>query len=201
VANSRIDNFEAEPRVARDPRAMLLTRVWAPGPGGEDAEHRKAINDQRAECVRLLRAELGPRFTGGLAPSPLALEQYRECVAPEAVTRKRAFLSLVKQHDVCVASMGLRGSNGWRLAEYVAASRAIATEELQRAVPGGFGSPTNYAEFRSPEDCVAAVVALMEDSERRLRMMEANQAYYRYWVRPDAIVRRSLEAADVLPPF
>jgi hypothetical protein len=97
--------------------------------------------------------------------------------------------------EICITSRGLRDSNGWRLAEYVAAARAIVAEHPRVEVPGCFADGTNYLGFDTVERCVANVRHLFDDPEARLSMMRANHEYYTRYVRPDALVSRSLEVA------
>lgn len=61
-----------------------------------------------------------------------------ELIVPDKLTGKRAYLHRMQHTEICVASTGLHGSTGWKLAEYVAAGRAIVTEPLRYTLPGGF---------------------------------------------------------------
>src|SRR5207253_9766808 len=121
--------------------------------------------------------------------SPYARQHYPDCIAPDArQTRKLAFTQLVHQTDICVTSLGLRESNGFRLGEFVAAARAIVTERMRHTVPGNFASGENYLDFTSAEECAAAVRVLFDDPVKRLSMMQRNQAYYQAYLRPDALI-------------
>jgi hypothetical protein len=101
----------------------------------------------------------------------------------------------MRSHAICVATTGLHGSIGWKLAEYVAFSKAIITEKLVYTVPGDFGPGRNYIEFASPEDCAAAAMRLVEDRGLRERLMLNNVAYYRAYLRPDALVGNAMARA------
>jgi hypothetical protein len=104
-------------------------------------------------------------------------------------------MATMRSHPICVATTGLHGSIGWKLAEYVAFSKAIVTEKLHYSVTGDFGPNRNYLEFASPEDCAAAAVRLVEDRDLREALMLNNAAYYRAYVRPDALVANALARA------
>jgi hypothetical protein len=96
-----------------------------------------------------------------------------------------------------VATVGLHQSNQWKLAEYVAASKAVVTERLRYEVPA-FTAPENYLSFDSAEECVERVGELLRDPALRLAMMEANRRHYEGYVRPDSAVRRTIgEALEV----
>lgn len=195
-ATASVRDFEEDP--GRQGQAvLLLTRTWDPQRvEGERADMRARMNRTRVESIRLLRDEFGPRFIGGLSPSPDAVRDYPDIVADPHLVKKAAYLTNVRSAAVCITSRGLVDSNGWRLAEYVAASRAIVTEPLAHEVPGEFCAGRNYLEFSSAESLLEAVHGLLDDDEKRAAMRAANHRYYTEHVRPDAIVARTLEQLD-----
>lgn len=203
-----VETFEGAPLVSPDPRVIFMSRAYDPGgEPGEDpaglaeagiAEEREALNETRAACVRALRAELGDRFVGGLVPSQFAQARYGDCLVDAAATSRPRFLRALAASDVAVATTGLHGSNQWKLAEYLAASKAVVTQPLRYEVPA-LNSPENYLAFETPEQCVERVVDLLGDPERRLAMMKANRDYYESYLRPDAVIRRSLRIVTEEP--
>lgn len=94
-----------------------------------------------------------------------------------------------------MATTGLHGSIGWKLAEYVAFSKAIVSEQLIYDVPGPFAAGRNYIEFTSPEECLNGALRLIEDMALRKQVMQSNADYYRDYLRPDALVRNALKTA------
>ena len=179
---------------------MFQARMWNPrGESTQTApsevqERRHALNELRANCVRLLR-RLGPRVTAGIQATPYALATYPDLISGRSATSKRKYLERMHATDICVATLGLGDSNGWKLGEYVAASRAIVTERLRYQVPGGFVAKTNYLAFSTGQECAEHVATLMSDPEATHAMQCANYAYYKGWVRPDQLVLRTLEQA------
>lgn len=198
-----VQGFEDVPRHASDPTILFFARAWDPGgdrgepgaPAPEEARERSTINSMRAECLRLLRREFGSRFVGGFLPSDYARASYPDCVLDDSVTRKATYMALVKRSDICVASMGLHGSNGWKLAEYVAASKAIVAERLRYAVPGDFCAGQNYSPFDHPEECVEKVGELVANEEKGYEMKVNNYRYYHGYVRPNRLVLNTLTVA------
>jgi hypothetical protein len=191
----RLDNLEARPDFAAEPRVLFMARAWDTShildPKQRDVVH--ALNEMRAECVRSLRRELGSRFLGGLAHDAFASAHYRDVLLPDAgLANKRRYLEILKEYPICVATTGLNGSNGWKLGEYVAHSKAIVTEPLQHAVPGAFESPAHFLEFTTAEGLLDATTRLVEDRGLRCAMMMNNYRYYRAYLRPDALVLNSL---------
>ena len=195
--SSWIDRFSAPPSLSEMPSALLLTQTWDPDTqtDPDTVESWRQLNEMRASCIRLLREQLGPRFLGGLRATSHSIREFPEFVVPKAITRRSNYLKIVARTDVCITTSGLAGSTGWRLPEYLAASRSIVTEPLRFQVPGPFGAGTNYLEMRTPEECVEQVLALMENPQQRLAMMQHNGEYYERFVRPDAIVWNSLSKA------
>lgn len=195
--------FEDVPRPVRGARVLFAARVW--DPAGEPGEYvgdstmaredREPLNELRAACVRRLRREFGSAFVGGLAPTAYARAVFPDCVADRSVTARPAFLALVRQADVCVATRGLFGSNGFKLGEYVAAAKAVVSEPLRYTVPGDFGAGRNYLRFGDADECVEQVAALVADPDRAYAMRTANYRYYHEHVRPDRMVLNTLMVA------
>lgn len=196
-----VEFYEVEPRFNPEPAALFYSRLWDPlgeSPQtelpAEDAEHRVALNAVRADCVRLLRDNYGPRFAGGLEPTPYALTHHPELVKDRSKTSKRAYLAQVRTTEICVCSLGLSDANGWRVGEYLAASRAIVNERMRYLVPGGFTEGTNFREFTTADQCVRIVGELLEDPDTVYAMQVANHAYYLDWLRPDRLIWHALES-------
>jgi len=78
----------------------------------------------------------------------------------------------------------------------VAAAKAIVNERLHYTVPGEFADGTHYLSFETVEGCLEAVQHLVEDRELRLSMQQANAEYYRNFLRPDMLVKRTLDLID-----
>jgi hypothetical protein len=177
------------------PKAIFLARTWNAVAGADEREI-EALNDFRAGCIRALRQALGPRFLGGFARTEHACRRYPDCVVdPSLSTLRRDYLRRLRSYPVCIATTGLFGSIGWKFAEYVALSRAIAAEPLRYELPGPIKAGENYLVFTKPEECVAVVARLLADADLRERMMARNGSYYVEHGAPDAVVGRVLHAA------
>jgi hypothetical protein len=195
----RVRLMQRQPNLRADPNVLFLVAAYDPyddpGRSQEKIEDRILINETRARCVRLLKDALGPRFRGGFSHSPFAAEQYPDLVMPAGATSQVKYLSTLESFPICVATTGLHGSTGWKLAEYVAFSKAIVSERLIYEVPGTFAPGRNYIEFTSPEECLNGAVRLIEDVALRRQLMQSNAAYYRDYLRPDALVGNALTTA------
>jgi hypothetical protein len=128
----------------------------------------------------------------GFAHSDYAARHFPEAIAADArLTKRRNYLQLVRSVPICIATMGLHQSNGWKLGEYVAASRAIACEPLRHRVPE-LEADRHYLPFRTAAECVEAVGLLMSSTSARRFMAEANRDYYLRRLRPDVMMFRAL---------
>ena len=201
-------------------RGLFLTRLWNPEgvraraiqkahPHLSDGEARavaentaeqlERMNALRIGCIRACRAALGERFFGGLEDSMFAQKAAPDLVLPSNETNRAAFLRRLKENYVCVSTEGLHGSVGWKVAEYCAAGRAIVTAPPRCDLPGGFSRGRNYVLFTTPEECVSQLASLLGNVPGIHRMEAANFAYYDGYVRPDAMVLRTLR--EVWPGF
>lgn len=194
----RVDKLEAAPDLDAEPKILFMARLWNPDSieSKVQADAVRAINETRAECVRALRKEFGGRFFGGLAQDAYSLKISPDCLLPDtSLSNKRNYLETLSSFPICVATIGLNGSTGWKMAEYVAFSKAILTEPLKYEVPGDLAPESHYLEFRTPGDLLEAATRLFEDKELRSKMMRNNRNYYQNFVRPDALIRNTLNKA------
>jgi hypothetical protein len=195
----RMSLMQAEPDLHADPNVLFSVAAYDPyddpARAQEKIDDRIFINETRARCIRLLKDALGPRFSGGFSHSRFAVEHYPDLVVPAGSTSQVNYVDALKSFPICVATTGLHGSTGWKLAEYVAFSKAIVSERLVYEVPGTFAPGKNYIEFTSPEECLNGAVRLIEDVALRQQLMQSNATYYRDYLRPDALVRNALRTA------
>lgn len=190
--------FEGIPQPQKQPKIIFMTQVWKPYPitDKQIIEERLDINKMRCECINLLRKEFPGQFYGGIFPSDYALAAHRNYViADKRMFHKKNFLDRMHASDICIATMGLFGSNGWKLAEYVAGPKSIVSEKLHFEVPGEFVNGRNYLEFTTPEQCVSQVRKLVDDTNLRYAMMKRNSEYYLAYLQPDVLVWNSLQKA------
>jgi hypothetical protein len=183
-----------------EPKALFITRVWDPldNPkrSPEKNAERRQLNETRVSCVERLRQEFGNRLLGGLIHDDYAIENYKHALLPDnEMTEKENYLKLLPLYPVCITTNGLHGSIGWKMGEYVAFARAIAAEKLNYEVPGSFSHGRHYLEFKDPEQCVQQVGRLLSDSALRNAMMKNNAEYYANYLRPDSMIRRTLNIA------
>lgn len=192
-----ISFYEQEPMPKMTQDILFLTRVWDPknDPQGDSLFDFPSINERRIELIEALRATFSDQFVGGIVATPYAQKKYAGYIAPRQLTNRKTYSSLVKSAAVCIATEGLARSNGWKLTEYVAASKAIVTEPLYYDVPGDFRDGVNYLSFRSSDQCVAAVGQYLADPRLIAETSQANWSYYNEWIRPDAMVLHTIETA------
>lgn len=190
----QIKNLEALPDFAAEPKIIFMTRVWNPeNVESKQTELIEKINATRADCVRILKKNFGDRFFGGLAHDEFAAKNFNDCLLPDQLlSNKKKYFETLKDFPICVATTGLNNSIGWKLAEYVALSKAVITEPLFFRVPGNFAPEKNYLEFSAPETLLDAATRLFENKVLRNEMMMNNYRYYQAFLRPDSLVLNTL---------
>ena len=191
----QLGNMESYPQFDLPPKVLFMARAWDTNliENKSRKEAVEKINETRAECVRRLRKEFGKNFFGGLAHEDYAVKNFKDCLLPVGnLSDKRKYLEILKDFPICIATTGLNGSNGWKLGEYVAFSKAIVTEPLQFQVTGNFLNEVNYLEFITPEKAVESVARLFEDNSLRLSVMMNNFRYYQSYLKPDVLILNTL---------
>ena len=191
--------FEGKARQPESPRILFLTRLWDdrdPTQPPEKNRERTQINRIRIEIIRTLRERYGGNFLGGLNDGALSEKLAPDLILPARYTERKHYIRLLHDSDICIGSMGLHESIGWKTGEYVAAAKAIVNETFRYRVPGDFREGVNYLPFETAEDCVRAVDTLAGDLQALCAMERANEAYYRQYLRPDMLARNTLELTD-----
>lgn len=188
-----VERFEDIPQMVNHiPRILFAARTWGLDEAADlSEEETRTINSVRAACIRKLRLTFGAHFVGGFSHRKEAVELYSDCLLDDSVTNRNNYLALMKSADICIATLGLHQSNGWKLGEYVAASKGIVAEKLFYDVPE-FKANTNYVAFTDPDACVEAVSTLFTNKDVLFTMKKSNYEYYHHYLRPDKLVLNSL---------
>lgn len=193
-----VENMHAAPNNLLVRGVLFITRAWDPFDHPDRSEEKVAermrINETRARCLGLLRREFADCFLGGFWHTDYAARNYANALLPNnEVAEKKNYIKLLTQYPICVTTTGLHGSIGWKMGEYVAFSRAIVSETLKYDVPGVFKQGKNYVGFDEPDQCVNAVHELLSYAGLRHDMMKTNHQYYLSYLKPDAMIRRTLK--------
>ena len=193
-----VSDLESTPAES-EPGVLFLCRTWEPSPerSKDKNDDIVRINESRADCIVALRKEFGPLCVAGFSRTPYAVTHFPHAIVNDSrATDRKAYLRLVRDIPICVASIGLHQSNGWKLGEYVACSRAIVSEQLHHEVPD-FQNGRNYLGFTQTAECVEAVGVLMESKSARAQMAEANHHHYLSRLRPDRMMSTALALVDM----
>ena len=179
-------------------KILFLTRLWddhEPGFSPEENAERTYINQMRIDIIRNLRQQYGNAFVGGLNDNALSRQWAPDLIMPSRYTERRKYLQLLHSSDICVGTMGLFESIGWKTAEYVAAAKGIVNERFHFSVPGGYTEGEHYLSFETAQECLAGIQQLAEDPERLFAMKKANEIYYQSYLKPEILVKNSLDLA------
>lgn len=197
---TRVHNMWSFPDYDAAPKILFMVKAWDPHNHpdrlSEKVDERMHINEVRANCIKMLRNHFGNHFYGGFIHADFTVKNYKAFLMPDnTLSSKRNYLRLLKSHPICVATMGLHESIGWKFAEYIAFSKAVLSEKLIYEVSGNLKKDINYLEFASPEDCVEKAERLFSDSKLRNYLMTNNAMYYHSYLRPDSLILNTIFTA------
>jgi hypothetical protein len=188
-----VDEYEADPGGAE--QVLFQVTAWDPT-RGQDPEDRRKVNSGRAAIIKALRKAIAHRFVGGFVPTPYARSTYPGLLS-ELPVGQRDYLRLVQESAITVSTVGLHGSNPWKLVEYLAGSRAIVSEPLRYELPESLEGTAEF--FDDSEQCVERCIELLDSPGRRAELQDRSRSYWLRNARPDRLlVRRLLEEFD--PP-
>ena len=187
--------LESSPVFDLEPKIIFMARAWNPDSveNKSQKESIEEINETRAFCIRTLRKEFRNKFYGGLAFDDYSNKYFKDILLPDqSLSQKKNYLNLLKEFPICIATTGLNNSNGWKLGEYVAFSKAIISEPLFFDVPGSFQENNNYLVFTNSESLLSSAEKLIEDKDFRCQMMQNNYRYYQSSLKPDSLILNTL---------
>jgi hypothetical protein len=173
---------------AGEAKVLFQTRAWSDGEMSDPGD-RSALNESRAQVIRVLRDQFSDRFVGGFVDSPTARRLYPDLITSMPSDRA-SYVALIGSCAVAVSTVGLHGSNPWKLAEYLAAGRAIVSEPLRFEIPETLDGVVDW--FESPDACVAAVRHLLDDDAARETRRAAAHHFWDLNARPDSLLLRRL---------
>jgi hypothetical protein len=203
-SNSGYTSFEDLPRFDMPTRVIFFARLW-------DPEHvqdlslkleREKMNQMRVEIIRKMQKHYGDIFWGGLEPTDYAAKYFGDCVVQDPrIIYKKNYVGLLRQSSIGIATAGLQKSNGWKVAEYIAGSKAIVSEELCYEVSGDFQATMNYLPFSSPDQALDQVALLLTNKHLLYEIMVRNFVYYHLFLRPDMLIWNTIQQCktSVLP--
>lgn len=173
---------------------IFYTRLWdntdCPNHNVDELEY---INSMRIEIIRNLYKRYPNHVYAGLSRSKLAEELAPDLILPKKNTARANYLERMKKADICIGTMGLHESVGWKTGEYIAAAKAIVNETLHYDMIGDFLPGRNYLEFSSIESCLECVETLVGNPQYVYDMKLRNREYYLNYLRPDMQVLRAIE--------
>ncbi len=198
----------ADPFISPAPKTLFIPRLWDPdAPDIENnyvSKERVEINEFRIACVKECRDKFPDSFIGGIQPTEYALEHLGKdspLIMEKAQTIRGRYINIMKSTDICVSTQGLHRSNPGKIAEYIAASRAIVSEPLYYGVTGDFAEGKNFLSFATVDELISSISTLLDDHEFRHEMMKANQNYRDKYALTEKIVENSIETVTAARDF
>jgi len=174
---------------------LFLTRTWSSTKIGLSLSQLDEINNFRASTIRALRKAFGSAVGAGFADNDYARKHYPDCIASQP-TDKESYTALLDSCIIAVQTVGLYGSTGWKLGEYLAAGKCIVSEPINDLLPAQLEEDKHLLTFTTPEQCVTACHRLTEDKVLARQMSNNNSDYYLAEVEPAAQVYRCLVEAS-----
>lgn len=183
-------------KINHKPYIIFATRLWDTNEKGIDEsliEERKIINKTRIGIIKILKNKYPKYFFGGVYDDKFSRIECPELIIPKKYTKKKKYLNSVKKSNICIGSMGLHKSIGWKTAEYIVAGKAIINEKLYYEVPGNFKKDSNYFEFNTIEECIEKVDYLFNNITEIKKMSQKNKEYYNNYLKPSILIENTLK--------
>ncbi len=174
------------PAGLEEPMVLYQTRTF-PDPDGAIVD----LHRRRAHLVRLLRAELGGAFRGGIvADGDAPLDPELADCASDIPSDPRPYTAAVAGAAVVVSSADVAGSTPWKLAEFLALGASIVSERPATLLPEPLLDGRHALLYDAPEEVPDLCRRLLADPAARAELAAGARRYYEDHVRPDQAVGR-----------
>jgi hypothetical protein len=154
----------------------------------------EALNRERAELVRELRAAFPDAFVGGVVGDAFSTAHFADVVTRRSVHRAE-YAAMSRRAFIGVYSRGVHHSLAFKLSEYLASGLCIVSSALPHELPSPLVPGRHYLVYATPSDCSDAVRRLRSDPDAAERMRHDNVDYYRTNLAPAAFVESLLSRA------
>ena len=171
-------------------KILFCTRLWEQMDTHFPVDE---INETRIRIASFLRKKYRGSVIAGISDSPLSRKLCKDLILPSDFTFRRNFHKLIRKSSVCITTMGLYRSIGWKFGEFVASGKAIVSEPLAFSVPGEFCDGKNYLSFSSLEQLEERCDFLLRHEKERSSMEKNNIDYYFHYLRPDVLVWNTIK--------
>lgn len=182
--------FECSSVQSTPMRILYQVRLWDPS-STQDVHNKSArtqMNQFRIDCVRLLKSSFAKYCIAGVEDSHLSREICPDLIISAEETSRKNYFKLIRNTSIGVTTNGLHNSIGWKMAEYIAASRAIVCEKPYFLFPSHFIKGQNYESFTTTEELGVILEHMLSKPKVTNDMMRENQDYYETYQRPDRLV-------------
>ena len=187
------ENFEPGPRTGQ---VLFQTRVWPPEPSTDDLD---ALNHERADLVRELRAAFPDAFVGGVVADAFSTAHFPDVVTRQSIHRSD-YAAMTRRALIGVYSRGIHHSLAFKLSEYLASGLCIVSSALPHELPEPLVPGRHYLPYQTAAECVSAVRWLQTHPDEAARMQRDNIDYYKANVAPApcvlSLLTRAFRALD-----
>jgi hypothetical protein len=177
-------------------RVIFFTRLWDPRiEKNINKQELDTLNNTRISIIETCKREFSNYFIGGLEHSAFSKKMAAGLVAPRKYTARKNYLSMVNDSSIAIATTGLHGSIGWKMAEYVALGKAIISEPLNFELPGNFSNKDNFLEFTDTQSLCEQIEKLLSSPSQTKQIQENNFIYGKKYMQPAQQIYSSLVLA------
>ena len=120
--------FEENPKYkSQGIKVLFATRLWERDESLSEKlnEERESINRMRLSIIKSLKGIEEIEFIGGVSDNALSRKIAPDLIMPKEITARKSYIKLLHTADICIGTMGLHESIGWKTGEYVAAAKAV----------------------------------------------------------------------------
>lgn len=181
-------------------RIYFRTRLYEPRAGATEKQrqHISELNNARIQFILDVREAFGELAYCGLYETEVNAR-----IAPDLIKPLPSDYAMADGHRmfsrhslINLNTVGVTGSNGWKIGEILAAGSCLVTEKLQHESLDALVHGEHAEEFETTGDCIVSCRKLLDNPECAAAMRRAGFEFFDRFLTPQASTKRLLKAAE-----
>ncbi|MDB0040619.1 hypothetical protein N9E81_00390 [Algibacter sp.] len=167
-------------------KVIFLTRLWSPKNTDNILEKKRRIkqNEFRIKTCEMIKQNFKNALTGILEDT-YSRKVAKSLLVDKKMTKKSNYLSLLKKSDIGIADDGLFDTPGWKIGEYILASKAIITTPINVFIDN-FKENINYVKTNDRNSYyeIPDLIEALISNKKYMDLKRNNKIWYESYMEP-----------------
>lgn len=188
MTTPRLDVYKEQSALAQKDYIIYQTRCFA----HENEPQLKSLHEQRYRIILLLKHHFPDLFRGGLIPSKLVNEKYKDAIT-NLKTDPQSYLELVKSSKIGIYTQGIQDSPAWKMAEYLSQGKVVIAQRFKTELPVPLEDKKHVLFFDEEHQIPELCKLVLGNTELASNLAHNGRRYYETHISPKQNIKRIIE--------